>query len=79
MWNPLTSPSQLQLNSRLRTIVHEGNFQHGTEFNLTAIGQHFFFLKTCRYNGQNILEQYQSVTGYRLENLIHYCFEIYEG
>lgn len=77
MWQPLQNANQLEENSRIRQVIHDGDFQHESVHLVERIGDFWFTVRYMEQNGQELLEDNRTVTPYRTQGIMHYGFEIW--
>lgn len=77
MWQPLLNVNQLNQGSRLRQVVHEGNFQNETIYIVTMVGQLFFMVQVIEQNHNQLPEDQQIVLPLRTQGIPYYGYEIW--
>ncbi len=77
MWQPLINANQLNHGSRLRKVIHDGDFVHESTYEVSRIGNFYFMATQITQNGQAIDFEMQPVTPYNIDGISHYLFEIW--
>ncbi|MFD2033981.1 hypothetical protein ACFSKL_04210 [Belliella marina] len=77
MWQPLQNADQLEIGSRLRQVILDGNFQHESIYHVERTGDYYFLARIVEQDGEELPEERQTVAPYRTAGIIHYGFEIW--
>jgi hypothetical protein len=76
MWQPLQNADQLEIRSRLRQVILDGNFQNESIYHVEQTGDYYFITRIVEHDGIKLPEERQTVEPYRTAGIIHYGFEI---
>ncbi|MFB6307606.1 MAG: hypothetical protein ABEH43_11600 [Flavobacteriales bacterium] len=73
----MQNTDQLEIGSRLRQVIHDGNFQHESIYHVERIGGYYFMARIVEQDREELPEERQTVAPYRTAGIIHYGFEIW--
>lgn len=78
MWQPLTTKEELQQGTRLRKIVHEGDFTHESIFVVSEVKNLIFSVTIKEQNKEELPEVQQLVFYYTFNNLQYQGFQYWD-
>lgn len=78
MWRDLIDVNQVVVGKRIRKVILEGEHQHETIYNVSKLGEFYFFAQMIEHNGIILRDDQQIILPYKLANILYHGFEIWE-
>jgi hypothetical protein len=77
MWHKILNEDQLQLGSRVRKVIYEGDFQYTTEGKIVLFKGRYCMIELFRKDGQELEEENKIAIPLSKQYLMNEVFEIW--
>lgn len=69
--------NQIKVGNRLRSIIHEGDFQHETIYVVNRLLEIYLMVQIVEQNGHSLAQEQQLVIPIRFADLVNYGVEFW--